>query len=60
LEKLCGPDFFVRLFRSMHDSQIQFPKEAADKERTAIMLGAMQALTTEDVWAFFAREGYHP
>jgi hypothetical protein len=60
LEKLCGPDFFANLFRYLHENHIQFPREATENERMAIMLGAMQALTTEDLWAFFAREGYHP
>lgn len=58
LEELCGPDFFRHVFQYMHEARVSFTGAKTEKERIEILLGAMQAQSSEDLWAFFEKEGF--
>ena len=58
LEALCGPDFFIKTFRHMQENQFSFPASASEKQRNEMLLSAMQAQTSEDIWAFFTAPAF--
>ena len=58
LEALCGPDFFQKVFRHMRESRVSFRGAKTETARNEILIHAMQTQTGQDLWAFFAAEGF--
>jgi hypothetical protein len=44
----------------MRANHLSFASAKNEKERTEILIGALQTQTAQDVWALFAREGFRP
>lgn len=59
LEKLCGEDFFRRVFRHMQEKHVAFPADATEEARNDILIQAMQSQTDRDLGKFFTEAG-HP
>lgn len=59
LDRLCGDDFFPKVFQYMEKAKLDFSKAKDEHQKNRLLIEAFQSQTRKDLWAYFAKKGFH-